>query len=45
MLEDFTTKEQSSVVLNANDIHKEMFSVFGGICLSQLVREKWQNFL
>jgi hypothetical protein len=37
MLEEYTTKEQNSVVrfllakgLNAKDIHKEMFPVYGG---------------
>jgi hypothetical protein len=40
MLEEYTTKEQHSVVgflwakgLNANNIHKEMFSVYDGKCL------------
>jgi hypothetical protein len=40
VFEGYTTKEQSSVVrfllwakgLNATDIHKEMFPVFGGKC-------------
>jgi hypothetical protein len=43
MLEDRTTKEQCSVVhflwakgLNAKDIHKEMFPVYGGKCLLHL---------
>jgi hypothetical protein len=41
VLEEYTTKEQSSVVrllsakgLNAKDIHKDMFPVYGGKCLS-----------
>jgi hypothetical protein len=40
VLEECITEEQRSVVrflwakgLNAKDIHKEMFSVFGGKCL------------
>jgi hypothetical protein len=42
VLEDFTTEEQSSAVcfswakgLNAKDIHKEMFPLDGGKCLSR----------
>jgi hypothetical protein len=31
--------------LNAKDIHKEMFVIYGGKCLSQLGRETWQTFL
>jgi hypothetical protein len=41
MLEGCTTEEQHSVVrflwakgLNAKDVHKEMFPVYGGKCLS-----------
>jgi hypothetical protein len=41
-LEECTTEEQRSVVvflwakgLNAKDIHKEMFPVYGGKCLSR----------
>jgi hypothetical protein len=41
VLEDCSTEEQRSVVsflwakgLNAKDIHKEMFPVYGGKCLS-----------
>jgi hypothetical protein len=41
VLQECTTKEQRSVVhflwskgLNAKDIHKEMFPVYGGKCLS-----------
>jgi hypothetical protein len=40
MLEGYTTEDQRSVlrflwakVLNAKDIHKEMFHVYGGKCL------------
>jgi hypothetical protein len=42
VLEEYTTEDQISVVrflwakgLNAKDIHKEMFPVYGGKCLSQ----------
>jgi hypothetical protein len=42
VLEDYNTEEQLSVVrflwtkgLNAKDIHKEMFPVYGGKCLSR----------
>jgi hypothetical protein len=42
VLEVCTTEEQHSVVhflwakgLNTKDIHKEMFSVYGGKCLSR----------
>jgi hypothetical protein len=48
MFEVCTTKEHRSVVrflwtkgLNATDIHKEMFSVFGGKCLSCKVVHNW----
>jgi hypothetical protein len=48
VLEDCTTKEQRSVVhflwakgLNAKDIHKEMFLVYGGKCLSYKGVRKW----
>jgi hypothetical protein len=41
VLEELTTEEQRSIVrflcaegLNANDLHKEMFPVCGGKCLS-----------
>jgi hypothetical protein len=34
VLEDYTTKEQRSLVLNAKDIHEEMFPVYGGKWLS-----------
>jgi hypothetical protein len=44
MLEAYTTEEQRSIVrflwakgLNAKDIHKEMFPVYGGKCLSRKV--------
>jgi hypothetical protein len=48
-LEDYTTEEQSSVVrffswakgLNARDIHKEMFPVYGGKCLSGKALYEW----
>jgi hypothetical protein len=43
-----TTEEQRSVVrfswtegLNAKDIHKEMFSVYGGKCLSRKTVHNW----
>jgi hypothetical protein len=43
-----TTEEQRSVVLflwakglNANDIHKEMFPVYGGKCLSPKAVHIW----
>jgi hypothetical protein len=42
VLEEYITEEQRSVVhflwakgLNAKDIHKQMFSVFGGKCMSR----------
>jgi transposase len=48
VLEECTTKEQDSVVrllwakgLNAKDIHKEIFSVFGGKCLSLKTIHIW----
>jgi hypothetical protein len=59
VLEEFTTEEQNSIVrilsakrLNAEDIHKGMFPVYGGKCLSpkavnNRVEEKppwWQMF-
>jgi hypothetical protein len=44
VLEGYTTEDQIPVMLflwskglNANDIHKEMFSVYGGECLSSKV--------
>jgi hypothetical protein len=52
VLEECTTEEQRSVVhflwakgLNAKDIHKEMFSVYVGKCLSfKAVLPWWQIF-
>jgi hypothetical protein len=47
-LDECTTEEQRSVVhflwakgLNAKDIHKEMFSVYGGMCLLQKALLNW----
>jgi hypothetical protein len=43
-----STEEQRSVVrflwakgLNGKDIHKEMFSIYGGKCLSRKVFQNW----
>jgi hypothetical protein len=48
LLEECITEEQSSAVcfcgqkgLNANDINKEMFSVYGGKCLSRKAVHNW----
>jgi hypothetical protein len=48
MLEEFATKEQRSVVyflwvkgLDAKDIHKEMFAVYGGKCLLCKAVHNW----
>jgi hypothetical protein len=52
VLEGCTTEEQSSVVffsggggvakgLNVKDIHKEMFSIYGGKCLSRKAVHNW----
>jgi hypothetical protein len=48
MLEECTTEEQCSVVRflwakghNAKDIHKEMFPVYGGKCLSRKAVHNW----
>jgi hypothetical protein len=48
VLEVCTTEEQSSVVnflrakeLSENDIHKEMFPVYGGKCLSLKASHNW----
>jgi hypothetical protein len=48
VLEDFTTEKQRSVVrflrakgLNAKDIHKEMFPLYGGKCLSPKAFHNW----
>jgi hypothetical protein len=46
--EEYITEEQRSVVrflwakgLNAKDIHKEMFPVYGGKCLSLKAVQNW----
>jgi hypothetical protein len=47
--EEYNTEEQRSVVrfflwakgLNAQDIHKEMFPVYGGKCLSRQAVHNW----
>jgi hypothetical protein len=52
VLEEFATEEQRSLVrflwakgLNAKDIHKEIFPVYGGKCLSRkVVPSWWQTF-
>jgi hypothetical protein len=52
VLEEFTTEEQRSIVkflwakgLNAKDIHKEIFPVYRGKCLSRKeVPSWWQTF-
>jgi hypothetical protein len=48
VLEEYTTAEQRSVVrflwakgLNANDIYKEIFIVYGGKCLSRKAVHSW----
>jgi hypothetical protein len=48
VLEECTTEEQCFVVrflwakgLNSNDIHKEMFPVYGGKCLSLKAVHNW----
>jgi hypothetical protein len=47
MLEEFTAEEQSSLCflwakgLSAKDIHKEMFPVYGGKCLSCKSVHNW----
>jgi hypothetical protein len=45
VLEDCSIEEQRSGVwekgLNAKDIHKEMFSVYGGKCLSRKAVHNW----
>jgi hypothetical protein len=48
VLEECTTEEQRPVVLflwavalNAKDIHKEMFAVYGGKCLSRKAVHNW----
>jgi hypothetical protein len=52
VFDECTTEEQRSVVrilwakgLNANDIHEEMFPVYGGKCLSRkAVPSWWQKY-
>jgi hypothetical protein len=48
VLEEHSTEDQRSAVcflwakeLNAKDIHKEMFSVYGGKCLSRKAVHNW----
>jgi hypothetical protein len=48
VLEEYTTEEQRSFVrfswaegLNAKDIHKEMFPIYGGKCLSRKAFPTW----
>jgi hypothetical protein len=48
VLEEYTTEEQRSVLLflwakgrNAKDIHKDMFPVHGGKCLTGKDVHKW----
>jgi hypothetical protein len=43
VLEEYTTKDQNSVGkgFNANDMHKEIFSVYGGKCLSRKEVHNW----
>jgi hypothetical protein len=48
LLEECNTEKQHFLVqflwaeqLSAKDIHKEMFSVYGGKCLSRKVFHKW----
>jgi hypothetical protein len=52
VVEDCNTKEQDSVVrflwangLNAKDIHKEMFPVYGGKCWSHKAFQMGQEIL
>jgi hypothetical protein len=51
VLEECTTDEQRSVVrflwakgLNAKDIHKDMFPVYGGVCRVKRFTTGWQMF-
>jgi hypothetical protein len=53
ILEECSTEEQNPVVclflsakeLNVKDVHKEMFPVYGGKCLSRkAVQPLWQTF-
>jgi hypothetical protein len=48
VLEEYSTEEQRSVMrflwakgLNENDIHKEMFPVYDGKCLSRKAFHNW----
>jgi hypothetical protein len=47
VLQDYTTEEQRSAVflwvkgLNAKDIHKDIFRVSGGKCLSRKAVHSW----
>jgi hypothetical protein len=48
VFEEYSTEEQPSVVrflwteaLNTKDIHKEIFSVYGGKCLSRKEIHNW----
>jgi hypothetical protein len=48
VLEEYTTEEQCSVVrflwskgFSAKNIHKEIFTVYGGKCLSRKVVHNW----
>jgi hypothetical protein len=48
ILEEYTTREQHSAVrflwtkeLNAKDIHKERFPLYGGKCLSRKAVHNW----
>jgi hypothetical protein len=48
VLEEYTTEEQRSVVrflwakgLNAKDIHKEIFHLYGEMCLSRKAFNNW----
>jgi hypothetical protein len=48
VLQEYTTEEQISVVrflwtkeFNAKDIHKEMFPVYSGKCLSRKAVHNW----
>jgi hypothetical protein len=44
VLEGYNTEEQLSVLekgLSAKDIHKEMFPVYGGKCLSRKAFHSW----
>jgi hypothetical protein len=50
LLEESTTEERCSVSrflwakgLNAKDIHKEMFPVYGGKCLSRKAVHNWDE--